>query len=214
MQQQTTKMNKPFAAIIALLAWGSVIAQLWVNLHSGAASTGELIIRFFSYFTVLCNIAVAICCSMVLLKPGTNFFAKPTALTAVTVYIAIVGIVYNTILRWLWNPTGIQKILDDLLHVWVPILFVVYWILMVPKNNLQWKNAFPWLCFPLIYCIYVLLRGAFSGFYPYPFMNVTELGYRKVLINSAAVCGTFLFVSFLLITIAKWTSKPAEKKPA
>jgi len=30
---------------------------------------------------------------------------------------------------------------------------------------------------------FALIRGAFDGFYPYPFANVTKLGYLKVVIN-------------------------------
>ncbi|MFZ5976285.1 MULTISPECIES: Pr6Pr family membrane protein [unclassified Hydrotalea] len=33
-----------------------------------------------------------------------------------------------------------------------------------------------WLIYPLLYLVYILIRGSFSGFYPYPFVNVLQIG--------------------------------------
>ena len=37
-----------------------------------------------------------------------------------------------------------------------------------------------WLAYPGVYLVYVLARGAVSGEYPYPFMDVKVLGYGGV----------------------------------
>jgi hypothetical protein len=49
--------------------------------------------------------------------------------------------VYNIILRNLWQPQGSQKIADELLHVAVPLLYVLYWLIFAKKNPLQWMDA-------------------------------------------------------------------------
>jgi hypothetical protein len=36
---------------------------------------------------------------------------------------------------------------------------------------------------PLGYAVYSLIHGAVTGFYPYPFINVGELGYDKMFLN-------------------------------
>jgi hypothetical protein len=51
--------------------------------------------------------------------------------------------------------------------------------------------------------MYTLIRGAFFGFYPYPFIDVILLGYNKVLLNSFFMVLAFLFIGTLLIGIGK-----------
>jgi hypothetical protein len=36
----------------------------------------------------------------------------------------------------------------------------------VSKQKLAWKDILPWLVYPLIYLIYILIRGASFGVYP------------------------------------------------
>jgi hypothetical protein len=108
-----------------------------------------------------------------------GFFSKPTVITAITLYITVVGATYNLILRSLWKPEGLQQIVDELLHVVVPLLFIFYWLFFAPKMSLRWKDVLPWLLYPLIYVILILFRGGLSGYYPYPFIDVNLLGYIK-----------------------------------
>jgi hypothetical protein len=122
---------------------------------------------------------------------------------AITVYILVVGITYNLLLRSLWNPEGLQWVVDELLHSVIPVLFFVYWWIFRSRAALLWKNIFPWLLFPLFYCIYTLIRGHLSGYYPYPFMDAGQLGMSKVLINIGAMLILFLIISLLLVGISK-----------
>ena len=57
----------------------------------------------------------------------------------------------------------------------------------------------PWLLYPLIYVIFVLTRGSFSGFYPYPFIDLSKLSILQVFINSAGIAVAVIVVSITLI---------------
>jgi hypothetical protein len=46
--------------------------------------------------------------------------------------------------------------------------------------------------FPLAWLVFTLVRGEFVGFYPYPFLNVTDHGYPTVLVYSLLVAALFL----------------------
>ena len=105
-----------------------------------------------------------------------GIFSRPTVHSAVALYIFIVGLVYNLVLRNLWAPTGSQLLADNLLHVVVPVLFILYWFIFIPKAVLQWKDGIPWLLFPLVYLVNSMLRGAFTNWYPYPFLNAGGIG--------------------------------------
>jgi hypothetical protein len=196
------------------------MGSLWYFNFTWSSSTGwrpfpETIIRFFGYFTVLSNILVATCFTIILIEPGSGwgrFFAKPATLTAVTVYITVVGIIYNAILRFLWSPKGLQLVVDELLHSIVPVLVIVYWAIAVPGQRLKYKLIGPWLIYPGIYCLYSMIRGSFAAFYPYPFLDVVKLGYQKVLINILGVLFVFIAVSAIFIFITNYVANLRQRK--
>jgi len=200
------KVEQVYLAVGAALAWFAVAAQFYLILVNRVLPVFETIIKFFSYFTILTNIIVALCFTALLIKQDSkrgNFLSQPKVLTATAVYITVVGIVYNLVLRSVWNPQGLQLIVDELLHSFIPTLFVLYWWIFAPKNELQWKDALRWLLYPLTYFIYILIRGKFSGQYPYPFIDVGNLGYYTVYLNSGIVFVSILLISFLFIAVAK-----------
>ena len=205
--------TKTFAAIGAVIVWLSLILQFYVILQNRIAGVPETIVRFFSYYTVLTNLLVAICFTMVYLKgiyEKGSFFARPNTLTATAVYICIVALTYNLILRFLWAPTGLTRVPDELLHLIVPIIYLIFWFKFVPKQNIQWATILPWAIYPLVYLGYTLLRGPMAQWYPYPFIDVIKLGYSKVLLNSAMVCAVFVVFAVLFIGISKMMNKRSD----
>lgn len=206
MQTENPGTRTIFMGLIWLTAWFAVIAQFFLAIANRTAAVPETVIRFFSFFTIETNGLIAVAFTFLLLTPGSprsNFFAKATSMAAITVYILVVGITYNLLLRSLWNPEGLQWVVDELLHSVIPVLFFVYWWLFRSRAALRWKNIFPWLLLPLFYCIYTLVRGRLSGYYPYPFMDAGQLGMSKVLINIGAMLILFLVISLFLVGISK-----------
>ncbi len=210
--QTTTgsSIQKWYALITALLGWFAVITQFILLIENSVSSVTETIIRFFSYFTILTNILVAIAFSFVLLQGDSKwarFFNRPATLTAISVYIIVVGAVYNIVLRMIWHPVGLQKLVDELVHSVIPLLAVLFWFFFVQKSSLQWKNSLSWLIYPLLYSLLIGVRGALSGFYPYPFVNVPVIGYPRALLNGALLALVFLGLSLFLIAIARFLSR-------
>jgi hypothetical protein len=54
---------------------------------------------------------------------------------------------------------------------------------------------------PLAYGVYTLARGPIVGWYPYPFVDVTELGYPHVFRNIVEFVIFFAFVSSIYVLI-------------
>ena len=182
--------------IVALIAWSTIITQLVI--------TTESLSNFFSYFTILSNILVALCVTFLFLPVTTaagRFFKKTSVQTAIALYIFIVALVYNAVLRWLFDFKGLQCVVDNFLHVVVPLLFVLYWYFFTPKENLTWKDGLLWLIFPSLYLVYSMIRGSITHWYPYPFLNVEILGLGKVAMNVAFMILAFLISALLLIWI-------------
>lgn len=206
MQKQPYTRAHVFAIIGMILTWFAVALQFYLILLYRKLSIGGTIIQFFSYFTILSNLITAVCftaCVKYPDFPDNHFFAKPKTVTAVTVYMAVVGLVYNIALRHLTQLEGANEFVNELLHVVNPLWILLFWFLFVPKNGLLWKHIFPWLIYPFVYLIYVLIRGRFTGLYPYPFVNADNLGYATVSLNCILVCVAFLFFSLLFVGIAK-----------
>jgi apolipoprotein N-acyltransferase len=132
---------------------------------------------------------------------------RKKVLTAILVYILTVGLTYNLILRSLWKPEGLQLLADNLLHSIIPVLYLVFWLIFVKKHTLQWNNFLPWLIYPLLYLIYVMIRGAIFGVYPYPFIDVAQIGYPKALLNAVMVTGVIVIFSLLSVGYTKFFKK-------
>jgi hypothetical protein len=200
--------KKIFEVALCLISWFALVLQLLLLKDSFA--------NFMSYFTILSNILVALSLTATLfLLPTTsvgNYFSSITVKTGIALYIFIVSLVYNTVLRGIWQPKGFQAIADNLLHVVVPVLYILYWIFFIPKGSLKWRNGIQWTYFPFAYLIYSLVRGHFVGWYPYPFLNVGEFGYQKVFINAGFIVLAFFLFGWLMI----WVDglKKAEKPSA
>jgi hypothetical protein len=196
--------RKYFLIIGSIIGWFAVTAQLCLILHNRVASVEETIIRYFSFFTVLTNLLVTIYFTVSWLKPNSGlgrFFLRPGVCTAIAVYIVIVGLVYQLILRGIWHPTGLQRLVDELLHSVMPLYFLVYWFMGLPAKAVHWRQQMSWLIYPLVYLIFILLRGAFADYYPYPFVDPTQLGYDRVLINCGLLLLVFSAISALLIWV-------------
>ena len=203
------------AAVIAIVGWASLLLQFVLHITNPLApdvSFAELLIRFFSYFTILTNILVAVMAAVIAFFPSTRlgrFLSGPSALAAVAVYITIVGVVYSLFLRDVWDPVGWQAVADHALHDVVPVLYVIYWLVFAPKPGIDWSDPIKWLAYPAAYLIYSLARGAAVGWYPYWFADVTLLGYPTALTNAAAVMLAFAAVGFAFAGVAKLLSRTA-----
>lgn len=198
--------------LIAITGWFALIAQLYLIIINRQVSVPEVIVRYFTFYTILTNILIAVACTVLLLKPVSGwgaFFSRQTTLTAIAVNITIVGATYNIILRFLWNPQGLQFVVDELLHLIIPVAFILFWLIFVPKGGLKWTSIFPWMIYPLVYLAVVLMRGAFSGYYPYPFLDVTNIGYAQTLINAGGITVAFVLVALLFVAIGKMMGKKA-----
>lgn len=198
----------------ALLVWGAVIAQLILHLQRPDIPFGEALIQFFSYFTIQSNLLVA-CCFSSIASGGKlgPFFSRPTLLSATVVYITVVGAIYHVILSNLWHFTGFSSWVNQGLHSLNPLYFILFWAFFVPKAAVKWRHVWIWLIYPLAYAGFILIRGDFSGFYPYPFINVSELGWSKILGNIAWIfllfAGLCVFVAALCKALSVNKSGPA-----
>lgn len=210
-------MRKIAAAFIAVLGWLALILQFVLHITNPLApdvSFAELLVRFFSYFTILTNVIAAITLTAIAFFPSRpigRFVSRPSVQAAVAVYITIVGVVYSLFLRDVWDPAGWNAVADHSLHDVMPILYVGYWLVFASKAGISWIDPVKWLTYPAGYFAYSLLRGAVVGWYPYWFADVGLLGYPTALTNAGMVLLAFLVTGFVYTGVARSFSR---KRPA
>ncbi len=194
------------AAAVAMIAWLAIAAQTDITIACMTArglSALDGLGRMSSYLTNLTVLLTALTFTYIAVRANTplaRFFRQPTVVTAVVVYIVFVGIAYNALLRWLWTPSGYRALVNESLHTVVPALAALYWMLFVPRFHLSLRRCALWLVYPLCYFFVTLWRGSASDFYPYWFIDVSELGYERVLFNAAMlVAGFIVLISVFLV---------------
>ena len=197
-------MGKTFRMAAGILGWMALALQYALVL-TGTLGAGSFTrsVNFFSYFTILTNILAALALTLPWLAPQSRlgiFFARPAVRTAIAAYIIIVMTIVYFVLRHLTDLQGWDFVADVLLHYVMPVLFVVDWLFLVPKRTLKMKDTIFWLAFPIIYLVWTFIHGAYSGFYPYPFLNGAELGNARVLLNEAGLLAMFLVLGFILVS--------------
>ena len=175
-------MEKYFRIGAAALAWFAILLQYYRTVTKPGAPFIEATVRYFSFFTILTNLLVALALTLPWLAPDTRlgaFFTRPSVRTAILTYIIIVAVIYHYLLAKLWNPQGWHLLADTIEHVVTPALYAIDWVLFVPKGTIRWKSAFVWLVYPLGYAVYSLIHGAVTGFYPYPFNQCRRARLRQ-----------------------------------
>lgn len=211
-------MRKTCAGVIAIVGWLGLLLQFVLHITNPLApdvSMLELVVRFFSYFTILTNILVAVTLSVTAFFPssrGLRFLAAPTLQAAIAVYITIVGVVYSIFLRDAWDPEGWNAVADHALHDAVPVLYVAYWLIFSPKDGVSWAHPFRWLAYPAAYFAYSLVRGAIVGWYPYWFADAALLGYPTAVANAGWVLLAFAATGYVYAVIAKLLSRSAATR--
>lgn len=177
----------------AALAWFALALQLALM-----PFTPLDVLRFFSYFTILSNLLVAVVASWLLLGSTPP---SPRLRAAAALYIAVTGGVYVVVLAPLWSPTGLQLVADVLLHNVVPVAYLAAWVAFAPHGALRASDALRFLLFPLVYLGYTVARGALLDEYPYPFVDVATIGYRGAALNAAALALLFLLLGLALVGV-------------
>lgn len=177
----------------------AIVISVFGNLIIASGRPIFSVANYFSYFTILSNIAAAALLGYQAVRGAT---APALYRGAITLYMTITGIVDNVLLM------GVDVLtppwVDLIVHITGPIVVLVDWITDPPGEEIRPSMVLSWLVFPLIYITYTLTRGQMIGWYPYPFLDPAEVGgYAGVLAYALAITAAFVLVGFALRSIAQ-----------
>lgn len=174
---------------------------------------------FLSFFTIQSNLyVIAILLIESLGGCGLSNPMRASLRGAAVLYMAITGIVYAVLLANLPIVKEIvHPIADAVHHVLIPIWILFDWVASPPSNRIGARRALWWLVYPLAYLFVSLLRGAITGWYPYPFLNPSNPGgWTGIAIVSFAilVLGLFILAGIVRLQPRKPKTNLSEQPPA
>ena len=199
-------MRRSLSLILAVLCWFAVLTQFVLMYQNNEISFVATVVRFFSYFTILTNTLAAVWFTFSYIK-NTILIMGKGGLTALTLYISVVGLVYQFALRSIWEPQGLQMVVDELLHSVNPLCVLLFWFLFQDKQQVSWKQIPMWLIYPVAYLFYILVQGVFTHWYPYPFLNLNVLNTGQLVRNILILVLVFVFLGSLYVGLAKIISR-------
>jgi hypothetical protein len=161
------RIARAVAAISAVVGWAALALQYMLITRNIGLGLGTW--RILGFFTILSNLGVASIATATALGREDILSGARARLMGLSA-IVLVGLIYSLLLRHSWQPQGLQKLADTMLHDVTPILFVILWALM-PHGALKWSDMKWALTPPALYVAYSMVRGAIDGWYPYYFLN-------------------------------------------
>ncbi len=170
------------------------------------------LLRFIAYFTVQSNVLVAITATALALDPRRDGRSWRAVRLAAIVGITVTGLVHFLLLRPLLDLDGADWLADKLLHMVVPVLAVLGWAMFGPRPRVDGRSIVVALAWPLLWLATVLVIGAATGWYPYPFLDHREDGAGAVAIVSVAVTVLFLALFMLARYLdGRWQPAPGSR---
>lgn len=181
-----------------------VVVAIVATFFDTAARAAINPFNFFGYFTMQSNIIAAVVLLLAALAGFRGHAQSPGLVLAracATTYIAIVGIVYNTLLTGLEGGISLDWA-NWILHVAFPIYAALDWILFGDRTAVPWKRLWVVLIFPLVWIVVVLIRGATDGWVPYPFLDPAT-GYGSVVIYCVVISVATVVVAAVVWAISR-----------
>ncbi|MCW2764205.1 MAG: hypothetical protein JWO11_164 [Nocardioides sp.] len=148
--------------------------------------------RLVSYFTIQSNLLVLVAAITLVRHPGQDGRAWRVLRLAGITGITVTGIVHFFLLRPLLDLGGADWVADKMLHLVVPVVALVGWLVFGPRPRIDGRDVARALAWPLAWLAWTLVVGGASGWYPYPFLDVDEHGWARVLGASVGVTVLFL----------------------
>jgi len=197
--RRTAQAAQTAHALTAALAILGILLHL-VIVFGHPGEIGWRLVRLFSFFTILTNLLVAVAAAGLALPRGRlhDWAARPASRAAVTLHILVVALIFHALLRNMVQPGLLGWWGNMLVHQLAPAAWTTCWLAFPAHGGIDRAAPLRWLIYPLLFAGWTLLHGAPSGWYPYPFMDVAQLGYPAVLRNLALIGLVFLALGYAL----------------
>jgi hypothetical protein len=179
------------------------------------------LLRFFTVLSnLLCVVYFAVDIAYIINNKGAESPVWLPALKGITTMaITVTLLVAHFVLGMRFTMANSLSMTLIIMHYAVPILTIADWLLFDPKGLMTFRSPLLWAIGPLCYFAYAMIAarigngiGDGSSRYPYPFMDVDQLGWGTVLLAVLAMTAFFIGLGYIWVLIDKGLAKAASRK--
>ena len=185
-------MKTVWRGVFALVGLFALGLQYGLMIGTDPGRIAALTLNFFSFFTILTNVLVMLAMLLPVIAGRTGAggaMASPGVRAAVTMYAV-----------------------NILLHYVMPSAMLIDWLAFVPRGQLTRRDPARWLLFPLVYGGWTLAHGFATDWWPYWFVDVSELGLARTAAYFAGLLIFFLIVGLVVVAIDR-SLRPRDRTP-
>lgn len=173
----------------------------------GMAGVLTRFIDLFGYFTIWSNALVAITITMLYLNFNRNDQRFRWLRSTSILMITMTGILYHLLIAPTADPQSWNVYTNAFQHYITPVITVLVWLLIGPRNFFDFKMTISVFAIPTAYLAYTFGRGAIIDRYPYGFFDVIEYGYFSVATTLVMIYVAGYVLALLFFGLDKALSK-------
>ncbi len=181
-----SKLLISYKLLFALLAFAALVTEIVATVERGSFNP----VNFFSYFTVQNNMIAVAALILGALAVASGKRSRGIELFRgfATVFMVVVGIGFAILLAGVEGITLTAVPWDNtVLHYIMPVVIALDFLIDRPRIKFSFKKDLSWLLYPAAYFTYTMIRGAETGWYPYPFLNPAHNSTASLVITIGAL---------------------------
>ena len=203
-----TTVHAAARGAIAVVVLFAVAYQAWTLFGSGFFRP----LRFFAFFTILSNLfGAAVFLALAVSRGRTRTRTFDLLRGAAVVYLMVTLIVVLVLLSGAELQVAVPWV-DFIVHRVFPIIVLVDWLIDPPATDLRIRDVALWLAFPIVWLALTLVRGAVDGWYPYPFLDPGNGGYRSVAYHVGMILAGFLVLGGAVVAVSDVLRERAARR--
>lgn len=194
---------------IAILVFFAIAYQAWTLFDAGFFRP----LRYFAFFTILSNLfGAAVFLALALRRGRTRTRTFDFLRGAAVVYLMVTLVVVLVLLSGAELQVAVPWV-DLLVHRVFPIIVLIDWLIDPPSNDMRVRDVLWWLAFPIVWLVVTLVRGAADNWYPYPFLDPANGGYRSVAFFVGMILAGFLVIGGAVNAVSDVLRARAARRP-
>lgn len=199
MPRRVVGISRFAAGVLLLVALAFQIIEKIVN-------DDMVAVEYFSYFTIeasIIGIVVLLVGGVLALRHPADSVAYTAVRLSVVVYAIVTAGVYNLLLRGIPDEGFVVTAWPgEIMHVWIPLVFLIDWLVSPGRPALRWTALRIVIAYPLAWLAFTLVRGALTGWYPYPFLE-PETGWLSVAVYIVGIAVLVVGIASLGIAYSR-----------
>lgn len=205
-----TRWPRTTVGILRLAAAATLAVAIGYQIVEKTLNNDMVPEEYFTYFTIITTIlAVAVTAvgGVMALRLPVDTVRYTVARMSILTYAVVTTVVYNVLLRSIPDEGFVVSPWPgEIMHVWIPIVLVLDWLVSPGRPALRWTGLRIVVIFPLAWLALTLLRGAVTGWYPYPFLEPAT-GWVSVTTYIVGIAAFIVALASLAITYSRSRKK-------